>query len=519
MTRATGKRRFHFKNILPKDPALLRFGEWPSDTIRFYQSFREWLKASGYSDSALGIYGSAARTAIGFLRKPYWSIDPDADITRAKEYIAQRGDLRPGSRAGHFKGLNKFADYIRLRCHRPKREKPILWQNLIGALPPALQNDVREFIAFCQLSWIPEQRHERACDKLYSLARPLRWMAQYRSLNDVLDLTPQVWYAYLDERIRAGIHPATTNRELSALKHFVHFLQVDDRAVCERFLLVDYLDDGDSLPKDVPLDQLRKLQSAIRMESSSPHAGRRRLGTMDLAWFLLMLHCGLRSGEVRRLKMTDIQWDSRRVRIEQSKGLKDRQIYLTDAILEALRSYLAVRGPAQALPENVFIFRHAPLTRTYCFQRLRTYGARCGVKAAPHRLRHSCATLLLNAGAPALSLQMILGHKQIDTTLGYARLYDGTIAADYYSAMNKVERQLALPEDRTAEPPDLGQLIALTDALRNGSLNPAQTEIVRALREGLGLLEAVSCDPSECRRDVKVREVKATELFANSEIL
>jgi integrase/recombinase XerD len=240
---------------------------------------------------------------------------------------------------------------------------------------------------------------------------------------------------------------------------------------------------------------------------------------MDLAWFLLMLHCGLRSGEVRRLKMTDIQWDSRRVRIEQSKGLKDRQIYLTDAILEALRSYLAVRGPAQALPENVFIFRHAPLTRTYCFQRLRTYGARCGVKAAPHRLRHSCATLLLNAGAPALSLQMILGHKQIDTTLGYARLYDGTIAADYYSAMNKVERQLALPEDRTAEPPGLGQLIALTDALRNGSLNPAQTEIVRALREGLGLLEAVSCDPSECRRDVKVREVKATELFANSEIL
>lgn len=86
---------------------------------------------------------------------------------------------------------------------------------------------------------------------------------------------------------------------------------------------------------------------------------------------------------------------------------------------------------------------------------------------------------------------MILEHRQIDTTLGYARLYDGTLAADYYSAMNKVERQLALPEDNAKEPPKIGELIALADALRNGSLNPTQTEIVRGLREGLGLLEDV----------------------------
>jgi hypothetical protein len=70
-------------------------------------------------------------------------------------------------------------------------------------------------------------------------------------------------------------------------------------------------------------------------------------------------------------------------------------------------------------------------------------------------------------------------------------LYDGTIAADYYSAMNQVERQLALPEDKAKAPPSVGQLIALTDALRNGSLNPTQTELVRALREGLGLLEEI----------------------------
>ena len=157
-----------------------------------------------------------------------------------------------------------------------------------------------------------------------------------------------------------------------------------------------------------------------------------------------------------------------------------------------------VRGQAEYLPQNVFIYRHVPLSRSYCWKRLETYGERCEARASPHRLRHSCATLLLNAGAPALSVQMILGHKRIDSTLGYARLYDGTIAADYYSAMNHIERQLALPEDAKKEPMSVGQLIALTDALRGGSLNPAQTELVRALREGLGLLE------EKVMEDVKV---------------
>lgn len=314
-------------------------------------------------------------------------------------------------------------------------------------------------------------------------------MAEQAGLQDVSDLTPQVWYVYLDQRLETGMTPATVNCDLSSLKHFVWFVRESGRAVCERFLLVQPLKLGFQIPKDVALDGLRKLQVVIQTQANSLHAGHRRVGRRDRAWFLLMLHCGLRTCEVRNLKLQDLDWEARRLRIEQSKGLKDRHIYLDDAVLKALQSYLAVRGQKEALPENVFIFRHAPLSRSYCFQRLETYGLRCGVKASPHRLRHSCATLLLNAGAPALSVQMILGHKQIDTTLGYARLYDGTIAADYFSAMNQVERQLALPEDKMKEPMRIGELIALTDALRSGSLNPAQTEIVRALREGLGLLE------------------------------
>ncbi len=54
---------------------------------------------------------------------------------------------------------------------------------------------------------------------------------------------------------------------------------------------------------------------------------------------------------------------------------------------------------------------------------------------------------LLNSSAPVLTVQILLGHKWVDTTLGYARLYDGTVAADYYQAMSGMEKRLALPED------------------------------------------------------------------------
>ena len=62
------------------------------------------------------------------------------------------------------------------------------------------------------------------------------------------------------------------------------------------------------------------------------------------------------------------------------------------------------------------------------------------------------------------------------------RLYDGTVAANYYRAMLQVERQPLLPEDAAAEPLNSGQLLALVDTLRNGTLNEAQQETVRVLR-------------------------------------
>jgi hypothetical protein len=73
---------------------------------------------------------------------------------------------------------------------------------------------------------------------------------------------------------------------------------------------------------------------------------------------------------------------------------------------------------------------------------LKEAGQRVGVKVNPHRLRHTCATQLLNAGCRITSIQAYLGHKKLNTTMIYARAYDQTVAEDYFAAMERVEQRL-----------------------------------------------------------------------------
>lgn len=278
--------------------------------------------------------------------------------------------------------------------------------------------------------------------------------------------------AYIEQAQQCGHAMATVNRRLAALRSFYAFLALesDDAPANPVVPRRHFVRQGERLPRDLEDATVDRLLAVV----THPR---------DRAMFLLMLRYGLRTGEVRRLRLGHLDLGARRVRIEQSKGLKDRLVCLSEATVEALNAYLAVRGPAD---EHVFVFRHAPLSGSYCSERLHTYGRRCGVHVTPHQLRHTCATLLLNAGAPILTVQTILGHRHVDTTLGYARLYDGTVAADYYRAMAQVEARLDGSEGRTPLPP--GQLLALVDALQAGTLNEAQREAVQALRTGISAL-------------------------------
>ena len=455
--------------------------DWFPANQGFYAGFRRSLRDGGYGDSALTLYSVAARLALGHLDKAYWLIDPEADLDRVREAILGHYDSE-GTRSTYFKGLAKLAEYLRFRHHRPTPEKEVNWAHFLDPLPGSVAEDIRNYVAHRRRTWRPEERYRATNTTLSHLTLSLRWMAGRDLLAAIEDLTPALWFDYVDTRLAAGIKPISVNGELSELQHLLHFLADEGRAICQRMLQVEPLDAATRLPRDVPLDQLRLLLAEIQAETASGQVRNRRMGLLDHAWFLTMLHSGLRTGEVRRLLLPDLDLEARQVRIEQSKGLKDRIVCLSTATVAALRAYLETRGPTGG--EHVFLYRHQPLSVTYCSERLRTYGQRCGVVIKPHQLRHSCATLLLNAGAPVLTVQTILGHKFIDTTLGYARLYDGTVAADYYRAMAEIESRLE-GGGNDAAPPDSGQLLALVDALHAGMLNDGQRETLHALRAGI----------------------------------
>jgi hypothetical protein len=122
------------------------------------------------------------------------------------------------------------------------------------------------------------------------------------------------------------------------------------------------------------------------------------------------------------------------------------------------------------------------------------------MKVTPHMLRHTFATQLVNAGCKITSIQALLGHQRLQTTLTYARLHDQTIATDYYTAMAMIEERLQprLPQATTPKPkhnahnlaPDKTptRLLQLVTTLQAEPLTEGQQAVVDELQQGLAAL-------------------------------
>src|SRR5215468_5773670 len=156
------------------------------------------------------------------------------------------------------------------------------------------------------------------------------------------------------------------------------------------------------------------------------------------AMLTLAYGCGLRSGEVVRLRAGDIDSEQMIIRIVQSKGRKDRYVMLPPELLKLLRQWWKARPTASSnngvAPEQRLLFpgrgQHQPLT-TRQFSRLFKEAAKAAGlrKTVPlHSLRHSFATHLLERGTDIRVIQALLGHSKLETTARYCRVATGLIA-------------------------------------------------------------------------------------------
>lgn len=151
------------------------------------------------------------------------------------------------------------------------------------------------------------------------------------------------------------------------------------------------------------------------------------LGLRDRAILELLYATGIRSAELRGLKLQDVDREAGQITVT-GKGNKERVIPAGRIALNWLWRYLEEARPLLLQGHETpaaFVSCHGrPLTRCEVFLIVRQHARRAGLPArtGPHTLRHTCATHLLQAGADIRSIQVLLGHASLATTQVYTRV-------------------------------------------------------------------------------------------------
>jgi integrase/recombinase XerD len=271
--------------------------------------------------------------------------------------------------------------------------------------------------------------------RLQSLRQVWRWLLEEGGVRRWENLRRRDVEDYVDARLKAGVAASTLNRELRDLWAFLRFVEDSGQRIAPGVFRVSRIKEGKPLPRFLTDEAYQRLEERILEET----VGGRRDEWLDRAWFYLLAHGGLRLSELCDLHIRDVDLVGQRLAVRKGKGNRDRIIPLSGMAATALRAYLVVRGIAET--DHLLTFRQRPVKATLVQDRLKRYGAAAEVEVSPHRLRHTLATRLLNAGMDIVSIQHLLGHEKLDTTMIYAHVHDTTVKRDFRQAMAHLEAQ------------------------------------------------------------------------------
>ena len=268
-----------------------------------------------------------------------------------------------------------------------------------------------------------------------------KYFGEHCAVKTVSELRHEHVLQYVQFRLDQKRSPKTVNGCLSALRSFLFFLREDGVEVHSSLDNLQRLKEPERLPRYMTSEQVQRLQPVIETDVAK---GCSYDALLVRSVFYLLWQGGLRSGEVEGLRFSDFYISqanhAKRLFVRDGKWRKGRAVYLTDVALETLRAYLVARGTEKA-GGFVFVRNGHPLKRHYLPQRLKILGRQVDVNVSPHRLRHTFATQLLNVGCQVTSIQKLLGHTNLNTTMTYARAFDQTVMSDYFRALDVLENQ------------------------------------------------------------------------------
>jgi len=258
-----------------------------------------------------------------------------------------------------------------------------------------------------------------------TMSQALRYIAE--ELGGEIDTLPwwEITYrvaANLRSHLQDCMSPSNANRILSALRGVLREswrLGLMDAETYHRAIDIKNIK-GQSLQKGRALDAGEILALVTSCQDGS------MLGTRDASLLGVAYSGGLRRSEIVALNLEDLDLESGAVNVINAKGRKSRKVYLKNGALAAVLDWIAIRGEEPgALFYRVRKGGHVVASRLTDGAVARILERRAEAakvdRFAPHDVRRSYASSLLDAGADLVSIQKLMGHSSPSTTSKYDR--------------------------------------------------------------------------------------------------
>src|SRR3984885_8662095 len=216
-----------------------------------------------------------------------------------------------------------------------------------------------------------------------------------------------------------GVESRSIARKLSCLRGFYRWMLLDKRISYDPTVNVETPSGWKILPKSLAESEVAEMLDRTGAAARSADAD--GLALRDHAILELLYAGGLRVGEICSIRVEDLHLDEARAQVR-GKGDKERIVPLGRSAVEALERYLTLGRPLllkAGVQRACFLsVRGNALTRQWVWEMVRSSNR----QASPHKLRHSCATHMVEHGADLRRVQTLLGHADIATTQVYTHV-------------------------------------------------------------------------------------------------
>jgi integrase/recombinase XerD len=276
------------------------------------------------------------------------------------------------------------------------------------------------------LTWLTVERG-RSANTLSAYRRDLARYQRHLTRRgvDPMGATSDDVLAFVHVLQGEGLAPSSVTRTLVAVRGLHRFLVADEIRPDDPAADIEIPSVPKGLPKALTLDQVTAVIEGV--QGDDPVSRR------DAALLETLYGTGARISEVVGLSIGDVDLHDGLVRL-MGKGSKERIVPLGRMAASALDRWFAEEGRAAMAPkqwarrgdaEAIFLNqRGGRLSRQGAFGVIRKRGAAAGItdELSPHVLRHSCATHMLDHGADIRTVQELLGHKDLRTTMVYTHV-------------------------------------------------------------------------------------------------